>query len=94
MTGNGIAQILVFTAIIAAVAMRMPRLSLLALHESGSQLAQAIGRDRKGKVSLAAYVASLAFAAVLPWVSIALFVAVAVIWFLPDRRVERVIGAA
>jgi hypothetical protein len=30
---------------------------------------------------------------VLPWVSIALFVGVAVIWFLPDRRVERVLGA-
>ena len=76
-----------------AFAFTLLTLALLALHESGSQLAQAIGRDRKGKVSLAAYVLALAFSFVLPWVSIALFVAVAVIWFLPDRRVERVLSA-
>jgi uncharacterized membrane protein len=77
-----------------AIAFTLLTLSLLALHESSSQLAQAIGNDRKGKVSLVAYVVALAFAAVLPWVSIALFVLVAIIWFVPDRRVERVIGTA
>jgi uncharacterized membrane protein len=77
-----------------AIAFTLLTLSLLALHESGSQLAQAIGRDRKGKVSLLVYLAALALAAVLPWASVGLFVAVAVIWFLPDRRVERVLGTA
>jgi uncharacterized membrane protein len=76
-----------------AIAYSLLTLSLLALHESGSQLQQAIDRDRKGKVSLAAYVVALAFAFFLPWVSIGLFVFVAIVWFLPDRRVERVIGA-
>jgi uncharacterized membrane protein len=76
-----------------AMAFTLLTLSLLALHESGSQLAQAIGRDRKGKVSLALYVLALAFSFVLPWVSIALIVAVAVIWFVPDRRVVRVLEA-
>ena len=42
-----------------AIAFTLLTLSLLALHESGSQLAQAIGRDRKGKISLAAYVVAL-----------------------------------
>ena len=74
-----------------AIAYTLLTLALLALHESGSQLALAIGRDRKGKVSLAAYVLALAFAFVLPWASIALIVGVALIWFLPDRRVERVL---
>jgi uncharacterized membrane protein len=74
-----------------AMAFSFLTLALLALHESGSQLAQAIGRDRKGKASLAVYVVALAFAFVLPWISIALFVAVAIIWFVPDRRVERVL---
>ena len=74
-----------------AVAYTLLTLSLLALHEPGSQLAQAIGNDRKGKLSLAAYVIALALSFVVPWVSIALFVAVAIIWFIPDRRVERVI---
>jgi uncharacterized membrane protein len=76
-----------------AIAFTLLTIALLALHESGSQLEQAIGRDRKGKVSLAAYVLALAFSFVLPWVSIGLIVAVAVIWFLPDRRVERVLQA-
>ena len=75
----------------SAIAYTLLTLSLLALHETESQLAQAIGRDRKGKISLAAYLVALAFAFVVPWVSVALFVAVALIWFVPDRRVERVI---
>jgi uncharacterized membrane protein len=75
-----------------AVAYTLLTLALLALHEPGSQLAQAIGRDRKGRISLACYVVSLAFSFVVPWVSVALFVTVAVMWFVPDRRVERVLG--
>ena len=75
-----------------AIAFTLLTLSLLTLHETGSQLEQAIGRDRKGKISLAAYVLSLAFAFFLPWVSIGLFVFVAIVWFVPDRRVERVLG--
>jgi len=74
-----------------AIAYTLLTLSLLALHGPGSQLAQAIGNDRKGKLSLAAYIIALALSFVVPWFSIALFVAVAIIWFIPDRRVERVI---
>ncbi len=76
-----------------AVAFTLLTLSLLAVHESDSQLAQAIGSDRKGKASLALYLVALALSFVVPWVSIALFVAVALLWFVPDRRVERVIGS-
>jgi uncharacterized membrane protein len=75
-----------------AIAFTLLTIALLVLHESGSQLEQAIGRDRKGKVSIAAYVLALVFSFVLPWVSIALIVGVAVIWFVPDRRVERVLA--
>jgi len=66
-------------------------LALLAVHEPGSALERALGTDRKGKSSLACYVVALAIAFVVPWVSVGLFVAVAVIWFIPDRRMERVI---
>jgi uncharacterized membrane protein len=76
-----------------AIAFSLLTIALLALHETGSQLAQAIGSDRKGKVSLAFYVAALAFAFVVPSISVVLFVGVAVIWFVPDRRVERVLGS-
>jgi TMEM175 potassium channel family protein len=77
-----------------AFAFSLLTLALLAIHETGSQLEQAIGRDRKGKVSLACYLAALLLSPFVPLLSIALFVAVAIIWFLPDRRVERVVEQA
>jgi len=51
-----------------------------------SKVAQALGRDFKGRVSIVIYAASIGLAFVSPWVSYALLVAVAVIWFVPDRR--------
>jgi uncharacterized membrane protein len=74
-----------------AVAYTILTLALLALHETGSQLAEAIGRDRKGKLSLALYVVAIPLSFLVPWASVALIIAVAVIWFVPDRRVERVV---
>src|SRR5258707_2739082 len=59
-----------------ALAYTLLTLSLLALHEPGSQLAQAIGHDRKGRVSLALYVVAFAFSFVVPWVSVVIFVGV------------------
>jgi uncharacterized membrane protein len=64
-------------------------LALLSLHEADSKLAKAIGSDLKGRVSIAAYALGLAFAWVEPWVSVALFIAVEILWFVPDRRVVR-----
>jgi uncharacterized membrane protein len=74
-----------------ALAYSLLTLSLLALHERDSQLAQALGNDVKGRVSLALYIVALACSFFAPWVSVAIFVSVAVIWVVPDRRVERVI---
>src|SRR5215475_9508797 len=51
-----------------AIAYTLLTLALLALHETGSQLATAIGDDRKGKASLAAYVVAFVFAFIWPWV--------------------------
>lgn len=47
----------------------------------------------KGKVSLALYAAAIPLAFVHPWISDALFLAVALIWFIPDPRIEKVAGA-
>jgi uncharacterized membrane protein len=77
-----------------AIAYSLLTLALLALHDSESELHRAIGRDRKGKVSLAAYVLGLGLAFVEPWLSIGLFVAVAVLWFVPDRRVTRTLASS
>jgi len=77
----------------AALAYTLLVMSLLALHEQGSPLARAIGNDVKGRLSLALYVLALVLAFFVPWVSIALFVTVAVIWIVPDRRVVRVLDS-
>jgi uncharacterized membrane protein len=56
-----------------------------------SVVGKAIGSDFKGNVSLAAYIAAILLAFYNPWISGALFVGVALIWFIPDRRIEKVI---
>jgi uncharacterized membrane protein len=76
-----------------AIAYTLLTLSLISLHDAGSPLVQAIGRDRKGKLSLALYVVALAASFFVPLLSVAMFVAVALIWFVPDRRVTRTLGA-
>jgi TMEM175 potassium channel family protein len=90
-TGPVAAYAIILTG--CAIAYTLLTLTLLALHDGGSQLASAIGSDRKGKVSLAVYVVSIPLAFVAPWLSLALFVTVAVMWFVPDRRVERVLAS-
>jgi uncharacterized membrane protein len=59
-------------------------------HGRDSRLAIALGTDRKGKLSMACYAAAVGLAFVNQWFSDALYVAVAVLWLIPDRRVERV----
>jgi uncharacterized membrane protein len=68
-------------------------LSKLLVIQAGpdSTLAKAVGKDRKGAISLSIYVVSVAVAFVNPSVSLALYTLVAVIWFIPDRRIERVL---
>lgn len=57
-----------------------------------SLLARAIGMDRKGNLSLALYILAIAAAFVAPLASGILYVVVALIWIVPDRRIERVLG--
>ena len=52
-------------------------------------MAAAIGSDVKGYASLALYAAGMGLAFVRPWIAYACYVAVAVIWFIPDRRFTR-----
>ena len=54
-----------------------------------SLLAEAIGGDLKGKLSIAIYVTAIPLAFVNRWISCALYVLVAIIWFIPDRRIEK-----
>ena len=63
--------------------------AIVAENGSDSRLAEAVGRDWKGKVSLLSYAASIPLAFVNQWISDAIFVAVALIWLAPDPRIER-----
>jgi uncharacterized membrane protein len=62
---------------------------LLHLHGRDSTLAASIGSDRKGKVSVLVYAAAIPLAFIKPWIAGALYVLVAVVWLIPDRRIER-----
>ncbi len=62
---------------------------LVRIHGAESPIARAIGNDFKGKLSLVIYLASIPLAFVATWISCACFVAVAIIWLVPDRRIER-----
>lgn len=62
---------------------------LIALHGSDSALALAVGRDAKGRLSLVCYVVAIPLAFVNSWAACALYVLVALLWFIPDRRIEK-----
>ena len=79
--------------LLAAIAYTILQNTIIALHGEGSRLHQAVGRDRKGKLSIALYVASIPLAFVSSWIAIALFAIVAVTWLIPDRRIESKIGS-
>ncbi|MGX9177320.1 TMEM175 family protein [Mesorhizobium sp. BHbdii] len=61
------------------------------LHSNDTAFARALGSDRKGRVSLALYIAAIPLTFISQWIGVAIYVLVAMIWFVPDRRFERVI---
>jgi len=75
-----------------AIAYYLLQLAIIHRHGRHSVLAKALGRDIKGKLSPFLYATGIALAFVLPWASIAIYVAVALIWLIPDRRIENAIG--
>lgn len=63
--------------------------ALIKLQGKNSALAAAVGKDTKGKASVAIYLAAILLSFINPWISFAMYVAVAAMWFIPDRRIER-----
>ena len=57
-----------------------------------SKIARALGSDFKGRISVVLYAAAIPLSFVSRWTSVALYVAVAVMWLIPDRRIERTLG--
>ena len=73
----------------SAVAFVLLTQAIIRADGGDSPVAVAIGRDIKGRISLALYAAATGLAFVSPWIAYVLFAAVAVIWIVPDRRLSR-----
>lgn len=74
--------------LMAAVAYFILQHAILAEHGKDSVLSRAIGRDIKGKISLALYAVAILATAFNHWIAQCLYVLVALMWLVPDRRIE------
>ena len=72
----------------AAIGYLLLERMLIACNGATSRLARAVGREMKGKLSLSLYVTAISLAFVQPWIAIGLYIVVALIWFMPDPRIE------
>ena len=77
----------------AAIAYWILQQAIIARHGPDSVLARAVGRDLKGKLSPVLYVIAIIAAFFAPWIAGAIYILVAAMWLLPDRRIERTLAA-
>jgi uncharacterized membrane protein len=76
----------------AAIGYTLMQWAIIACNGQGSALDAAVGSDVKGgKLSLSIYIAAIPLAFVSPWIAVVLYVAVALMWFVPDRRIESIV---
>jgi len=77
------------TLLFSAIAYTILQRSIIASDGADSMLARAVAGDWKGKLSLALYAAGVICAYARPWIADSLYVVVALIWLVPDRRIEQ-----
>jgi uncharacterized membrane protein len=77
--------------LMAAMAYYLLQCTIIRKEGRHAMLAAAIGADWKGKLSPALYLAAIPLAFLNPWISNGIFILVALIWLVPDRRIERVV---
>ena len=77
--------------LMAAIAYYILQTLIIRSHGPDSLLARAVGRDWKGRLSPLIYLAAIPLAYVHPWISDGLYTAVAFLWLVPDRRIERIL---
>jgi len=80
--------------LLAAIAYFILTKALISLHGRGSTLATSIGRDKKGKISIVIYAAAIPLAFVRSWIAGACYILVAIMWLIPDPRIERKAAAS
>lgn len=79
--------------LLAAIAYYILARVLVSLHGKDSAIAIALGRDFKGKVSVVFYAVAILLSLVSPMLACAIYVLVAIMWLIPDRRIEKVLAA-
>lgn len=78
-----------FNLVMAGVAYYVLSRTIIAFEGKESLLATAVGRDLKGVLSIVIYFVAMLMAFLSPWVANALYFTVAIVWLIPDRRIER-----
>jgi len=78
-----------FNLLMAGVAYYFLAHCLEDIHGKDSEFAKALGRDRKGKISLVIYAIAICLCFVDPLIAFCLYVLVAAMWFIPDKRFEK-----
>jgi uncharacterized membrane protein len=76
---------------LAAIAYILLERAIIVCNGPNSKLARAVGSDLKGKLSLLVYTLAIPLAFVRPWIALTLYVVNAMIWFIPDRRIESIV---
>ena len=80
--------------LMAAMAYQILQSLIVAHQGAGSKLKAAVGGDLKGKLSTVCYILAVPLAFVREWIAIAIYVFVALLWIVPDRRIESTMGRA
>ena len=78
--------------LLAAIAYFILQTAIIAEEGPDSRLRAALGRDLKGKISPLLYLAAIPLAFVSPWIALAVYVFVALMWLVPDRRIESAVS--
>jgi uncharacterized membrane protein len=75
--------------LLSAIAYYILARVLISIHGEESALATALGRDAKGKLSVVFYLVAIPLAFMNSWIACAIYIMVAVMWLVPDRRIEK-----
>ena len=78
--------------LMSAIAYTILQTMIVAQEGPNSVLAKAVGKDEKGKLSMLLYVVAIPSAFIHEWISDAIYILVALIWLIPDRRIESKLG--
>jgi uncharacterized membrane protein len=81
-----------FVLLMAAIAYFLLQRAIIIQQGPNSLLALAVGKDWKGKLSPVLYLSAVILAFVNPWIAVGLYSLVALMWLIPDRRIERVLA--